>query len=208
MDVIKGDMRTGADAFGRPGEIVSALLHAAMFVRLRLGEFLEHYELTEGRYSVLTVLDKAGASGLSQSDVADQLMQSESNVSSLVERLQRDGLVNRRWSDTDRRKRVLLLTADGQQLFHRVEIARHRWAESLFSHMPPEIRQGLTMGLRHLSAKADSPQDHSLETGSDATNAASDVDSAWPIHPNSPHFALEQMLSTLGISGRLIEDEQ
>lgn len=208
MDVIKGDMRTGADAFGRPGEIVSALLHAAMFVRLRLGEFLEHYELTEGRYSVLTVLDKAGASGLSQSEVADQLMQSESNVSTLVERLQRDGLVNRRWSDTDRRKRVLLLTADGQQLLHRVEIARHRWAESLLSHISPEIRQGLTLGLGQLSARTDSLQASDLETGIHAENPVSEVESVWPVHPNSPHFALEQMLSTLGISGRLVEDEQ
>ncbi len=207
MDVIKGDTRTGTDSFSRPGEIVSELLHAAMFVRLRLGEFLEHYELTEGRYSVLTVLDAAGASGLSQSEVADRLMQSESNVSTLVERLQRDRLVSRRWSDTDRRKRVLLLTADGQQLFDRVEMARHRWAESLLSNISPDVRLGLSSGLRQLSAKTV----ESTNTAKHVEPAASDIaggETVWPIHPNSPHFALEQMLSTLGISGRPVGDEQ
>ena len=209
MEVIKaGDGRTGMELFDDPGEIVTALLHTAGFVRLRLGEFLERYELTEGRHAVLVALEQAGAQGLSQSEVAEQFMQSESNVSSLIERLHREGLVDRRWSVTDRRKRVLLLTADGQQLIQQVEGARRRWAEALLSDLAPLDRQALSQSLKRLPGG-------SRATASQRTSAVIPVieavraEALWPVHsgvsdrdPKSPHFALEQMLSTLGVAGR------
>ncbi len=217
MEVIKaGDVRTGMDSFDAPGEIVTALLHAAGFVRHRLGEFLERYELTEGRLAVLSALDHAGAKGLSQSEVAEQMLQSESNVSSLIDRLHRDGLVDRRWSDTDRRKRVLLLKADGQLLVRHVEGARRRWAESLLADLAPHDRRALAQGLQHLPGQTDAPApDGAAPAGIPRKPADADGVTLWPDHsvianrdPNSPHFALERMLSTLGLAGRFAEDEQ
>ncbi len=209
MEVIKaGDGRTGIELFDDPGEIVTALLHSAGFVRLRLGEFLERYELTEGRHSVLAALDQAGARGLSQSEVAEQLMQSESNVSSLIDRLHRDGLVDRRWSVTDRRKRVLLLTADGQQLIQQVEGARHRWAEALLSDLAPLDRQALSQSLKRLPGGSRGTVTQRTTTVIPVIEAVR-AEVLWPVHsavsdrdPKSPHFALEQMLSTLGVAGR------
>jgi DNA-binding MarR family transcriptional regulator len=185
------------------------LLHAANFVRQCLGEFLERFELTEGRYLTLEALSRAGARGLSQSDVADYLVQSESNVSSLIDRLQRDGLVDRSWSVTDRRKRVLLLTEAGQQLIDRVGVARARWEESLLSKVGPQERSSLLEGLR-LIGKQTVP---TAMPRPPVSNVTERVD--WPgnhsvkrCDPASPHFALEQMLSTLGLAGRFGEGEQ
>ena len=216
MEVFKdGDARLGVDSMDAPGEIVSALLHAAGFVRHRLGEFLEGYELTEGRYAVLSALEHAGAKGLSQSELAEQMLQSESNVSSLIDRLHRDGLVDRRWSDTDRRKRVLLLTADGSQLVRHVEGARRRWAESLLADLAPHDRRSLAQGLKHLPGQAELHVPESIS--GEIAELPTDADGVphWPDHsvianrdPNSPHFALERMLSTLGLAGRFAEDEQ
>ena len=229
MEAINGVVRTGNDAFDepgkdplgedQPGEIVSALLQATVVVRLKLGEFLERYELTEARHAVLVALDQSGARGLSQSEVADRLKQSESNISTLIDRLQRDGLVDRRWSDTDRRKRVLLLTADGQQLHQRVELARRRWAESLLSDVAPFDRRVLSRGLSQLLGRTKAPQSSSSRVDSPAISAVAtlpdDGGPHWPSHmviadhdPNSPHFALERMLSSLGLASQLAEDEQ
>src|SRR5579871_619128 len=106
------------------GEIIRYLLKAAAQLRGQFAEFLEQFEMTEGKYAVLAALDHAGSIGLSQAAVADQLMQSESNISSLIERLNHEGLVSRHWSDTDRRKRVLLLTSAGQEVIDQIEMAR------------------------------------------------------------------------------------
>ena len=210
MDVIKaeGGQTGNHNAVDDPSEIIATLLHSAGFVRLRLAEFLERFDLTEGRHAVLAALEHAGERGLSQSEVADLLMQSESNVSSLIERLHRDGLVDRRWSDTDRRKRVLLLTAAGQTLIQRVEGARRRWAESLLSDLAPRERQALAQGLTRLPGG--SRQIMALRTSAVAP-AIGGIrgETPLPIHPEipgrdpkSPHFALERMLLTLGVASR------
>lgn len=225
MDVIEiADPRTGSGVFhnpaegefDEPGEIVTALLHAAGLIRHRLSAFLERFDLSEGRYSVLQAVHDAGPQGISQSEVADFLMQSESNISSLIERLHRDGLVDRRWSSIDRRKRVLLLTINGQQLVDHVETARRRWAESILSGVAPPLRQGLALGLKSLNGRSD--RDFSERAAcislpvvkSSAVESPSLIDHA-PVpgrDPNSPQFALERMLSTLGLAGRFAGGEQ
>lgn len=216
MDVITGDKgRAGVDAYDAPGEIVATLLRTAAFVRLRLVEFLERYELSEGRYSILAALDHAGANGLSQSEVAEKLMQSESNVSSLLDRLHREALVDRRWSNTDRRKRVLLLTADGQQLIHQVELARRRWADALLSAVSPHDRRVLADVMQQLPGHVESTVETESAVPPMAVGGGHITDGGWPNppagsggDPNSPHFALERMLSTLGLAGHLAGDEE
>lgn len=214
MEVIKADDGPNSDCDDDSGEIVSALLHAATSVRTRFGEFLQRYDLTEGRFAVLAALHAAGTQGLSQSELADQLLQSESNVSSLIERLHRDGLVDRRWSDTDRRKRVLLLTADATRLFLLVESGRRRWARALFSNVGAPVRQALASGLRTLVSSVTTQLPRAVALGlvklSPTSNGEvwSDRNAFTKRDPASPHFALEQMLSTLGLASRFAEDEQ
>lgn len=209
MEVIRAGSAGGSSFLDANGDLVTTLLHAANFVRQRLVEFLERFELTEGRYLTLEVLSRAGTRGLSQSDVADYLVQSESNVSSLVDRLQRDGLVDRSWSVTDRRKRVLLLTEAGQQLIDRVSVARSRWEESLLSKVSPQERSSLLESLRRIG-KQTGP---SVIPRPPVSTVTERVD--WPgnhtakrCDPASPQFALEQMLSTLGLAGRFGEGAQ
>lgn len=212
MDVIKADDGQNEDFVDDSGVIISTLLHAASFVRSKFGEFLQHYEMTEGRFAVLATLHSAGLQGLSQSEVADQLHQSESNISSLIERLHRDRLVDRRWSDTDRRKRVLLLTAEGTRRFLLVETGRRRWARSLLANIDRQGRKALTDGLSELDSHLNKP-------------ASDTVSIKIPVHPTppamvwsgrnafaepapaSPQFALEQMLSTLGLANRFSEGQ-
>ncbi|HEY4262844.1 MAG TPA: MarR family transcriptional regulator [Schlesneria sp.] len=209
MEVIRAGSAGSSGFLDASGDLVTTLLHAANIVRQRLVEFLERFELTEGRYLTLEALSRAGARGLSQSEVADYLVQSESNVSSLIHRLQRDGLVDRSWSVTDRRKRVLLLTESGQQLIDRVSVARMRWEEALLSRISPQEHSSLLEGLR-LIGKQTGP---TVMPRPPVSNVTERVD--WPgnhsvkrCDPASPHFALEQMLSTLGLAGRFGEGEQ
>lgn len=208
MEVIRTGTARIPDSLSANGDLITTLLHAASFVRQRLGEFLERFDLTEGRYLTLDALLRAGVQGLSQTDVAEYLVQSESNVSSVIDRLQRDGLVDRSWSVTDRRKRVLLLTEAGHELVDRVNVARQRWEESLLSKVSPLDRGSVLRSLSQIVARSEQ-----TTAATPASNIAERVD--WPSHgvvprrdPNSPHFALEQMLSTLGLAGRFAEDER
>ena len=208
------------------GETLDRLVRAASLVRLKLGEFLDPFGLTEVRYSVLVALNSAGEMGLSQSELAERLMQSESNVSTLIERMAQDDLVERLRSDADRRKRVLLLSPTGTRLVERVENAKGNWALRQLQGVPADDRATLGLLLGQLVASHEGRS--VLKGGASVSSRGSvsarndrtsfdDVDSlSWSetahdeengegVH--SPHRALEQILSALGLVDQLVKDE-
>ncbi len=211
------------------GEALDRLLRAAALVRLKLGEFLDPFGLTEVRYSVLAALNSAGEMGLSQSELAERLMQSESNVSTLVERMAQDNLVERLRSHADRRKRVLLLSPSGSRLVERVENAKGNWAVRQLQGVPADDRATLGLLLGQLIA---SHEGRSVLKGASAASSRGSVSShnglplfddegssdqlSWSeaahekedgADVHSPHRALEQMLSALGLVNQLVKDE-
>lgn len=215
MDVVAGEeSRFIADSH-EPSELITELLHVAGYLRLRQAEFLERFDLTEGRFAVLSALYIAGDQGLSQADVADHLMQSESNVSSLIDRLQGQQLVDRRWSSTDRRKRIVLLTEAGQALVQKVETARRSWAQRLFEGLNVRDCSILSEQLRRLPGGQGAhivklPEAPTIPIESQAT-----PEPAWQalkVHggedASSPQVALEQMLVTLGLARRFAGEAQ
>ena len=203
------------DTANEAGETLDRLLRAAAYIRLRLSEFLEQFALTEARYSVLVALNNAALVGLSQSELADRLLQSESNISTLVDRMQQDGLVDRLRSDADRRKRVLLLSPGGVRLLERVEAAKRNWAARLVRAVPADDRSTLGLLMRQfVEGLEGSRATLATATTIRAEATYSDDDRAWAeCHSgvgdelNSPHLALRQMLSTLGLNNQLVEDE-
>jgi 5'-methylthioadenosine phosphorylase len=202
MEVINAG-QSGPESSVRSGEIVMALLHAAGTIRHAFGEFLERFDQSEGRFAVMEVLSQAGFDGVSQAEIAEQLRHSESNISSLIERLHRDGFVDRRWSDSDRRKRVLLLNASGHQLVARIRQAREAWAEAILCRIGTYERRELMHSLKALNQDARNRPENTVRQpfwmeGSSASGCG----------VLSPHFALEQMLSTLGLAGRHAESSQ
>ena len=211
------------------GETLDRLVRAASLVRSKLGEFLDPFGLTEVRYSVLVALNSAGEMGLSQSELAERLMQSESNVSTLIERMAQDDLVERSRSDADRRKRVLLLSPSGLRLVERVENAKGNWALRQLQGVPAHDRATLGLLLGQLVAShegrsalkggASVSSRGSVTSRNDRTSfddvgssdsrswseAAHEEENAEGVH--SPHRALEQMLSALGLVNQLVKEE-
>lgn len=203
------------DSANEAGETLDRLLRAATHIRLRLGEFLEQFALTEVRYSVLVALRAASLAGFSQSELAERLLQSESNISTLVERMQQEGLVDRLRSDADRRKRVLLLSPSGQRLLDRIEVAKRSWAARLLRAVPVDDRSTLGLLMSQLVENFDgSPAKPAPSAAILAEATGSHDDLVWTeCHSgegdklNSPHLALRQMLSALGLNNQLVEDK-
>jgi DNA-binding MarR family transcriptional regulator len=89
----------------------------------RVGRAFEHAlspsGLTEPQFNVLMEL-AANGGGLPHCTLAQGLLRSPANVTSLVDRMQRDGLVRRVRSEVDRRTVVVEITEEG---WSRLEVA-------------------------------------------------------------------------------------
>ena len=80
--------------------------------------FLSSYGVTPSQFDLLTVLAKEGEVPLNR--LSESLCCACSNVTGLVDRLERDGLVRRERSREDRRVILLSLTKKGQDLWRSV----------------------------------------------------------------------------------------
>ena len=74
---------------------------------------LKPYGLTETQYNSLRILRGAGTSGLTCAEIAERLVSQDPDITRLVERLQRQGLVRRERGEKDRRVVLTKITAAG-----------------------------------------------------------------------------------------------
>jgi len=76
--------------------------------------------------------------GLRMKDLSSYLMVTGANVTSMTDELERDGLVVRSSSPTDRRSWIVCLTPRGRQVFETMAQAHEQWILELFEclHAP------------------------------------------------------------------------
>jgi DNA-binding MarR family transcriptional regulator len=74
--------------------------------------------------------------GLRMKDLSSHLMVTGANVTSVTDELERDGLVVRVSSPTDRRSRIVCLTPQGRHLFETMAQEHEQWILELFSCLP------------------------------------------------------------------------
>lgn len=188
--------------------LLDAMLKVSQLVRLRLNDWLGQFELTDGRLGVLLALSQAGRRGLSQAELAETLGQSASNVSTLIERMSRDGLVTRLPSTNDRRKRILLISPGGLSQLVAVEKKRPAWSRNLLQMITIEEQSEFLILLREIGAGIGAscqalPSAAEFNDGTNRTPIDPSCD------PESPQFALRQMLLALSSStDHSIHDER
>lgn len=129
-------------AGARPSkELLRLWLRALTFTnmvegRVRAG-LREEFEVTLPRFDVMAALYEA-PEGLSMGEVSRRLMVSNGNVTGIVERLEREGLILRRTRPEDRRSHLVRLTDRGHATFETMAAAHERWIASMLSGLSEE----------------------------------------------------------------------
>lgn len=129
------DFRSDHDGEAGAGDVGELLLRAGVCVESLLAEPTAATGLNEARFQVLAAIHRRGRDGCSQTELAGHLLQSESNLSTLLERMRLDGLVVRERSATDRRRSVIRLTECGAETLRQAVILRRTF---LSKWLPPE----------------------------------------------------------------------
>ncbi|SEN20687.1 DNA-binding transcriptional regulator, MarR family [Paracoccus alcaliphilus] len=109
------------------------MLKAVRYVESDLRERLRTgYDMTLPRFDVLAVL-LAAPDGLRMTELSQQLMVSNGNVTGIVDRLVADGLVERETMKTDRRAFRVRITRTGAQLMREMATHHLEWIDELFA---------------------------------------------------------------------------
>jgi DNA-binding MarR family transcriptional regulator len=132
------------------------LLKVGRHVEGRLRENLRtEFDTTLPRFDVLAGLYRY-PDGLKMSELSKLLIVSNGNVTGIIDRLVKEGLVLRVPVPGDRRASLVRLTEKGEGAFQRQAEAHERWIEDLLDGIPADEALMISRGLARLGKKLES----------------------------------------------------
>jgi DNA-binding MarR family transcriptional regulator len=113
-----------------------------------------HHDTTLPRFDVLAALWR-GREGLTMSELSRMLLVSNGNATAVVDRLEKDGLVRRTPSETDRRAVHVALTEAGVQSFERLAADHEAEVGRLFAALSEDEIETITGILKRMRKGAE-----------------------------------------------------
>ncbi|MBN1766675.1 MAG: MarR family transcriptional regulator [Sedimentisphaerales bacterium] len=104
-------------------ESILNIYHTATAIKKKADELFRHFGLSDVQFNVLMLLahESGPKGGLSQSQVSDMMLVNRANITTLIDRMEKSGLVVRTAAQGDRRSNIIKLTPYGRQLLSEVE---------------------------------------------------------------------------------------
>lgn len=104
-------------------EAILNIYYTASVIRKYATEFFRKYGLTDVQFNVLALLayQAVDQGGLSQATLSEMMLVNRANVTSLVDRMEKAGLVKRTAAVGDRRSNIIVMTEKGKKLHKQVE---------------------------------------------------------------------------------------
>jgi DNA-binding MarR family transcriptional regulator len=113
------------------------------------------FNLGPPRYHVVRVLYLAEGDRLSLTEIARRVGVTTTNVTNLIDGLERDGWVSRQASEADRRVTYVKLTPEGKQRCEQLIPATARFTSQVFAGLSDDEKQALIRTLQKLRRIAD-----------------------------------------------------
>src|SRR5690242_756807 len=111
------------------------ILRTAECLQAKNADFLKEFDLSPTQYNALRILRGAGKDGLPCSEVGDRMINRDPDITRLLNRLEKRGLVKRNRSDSDHRVILARITAAGQALLRRLDRPVEQFLEELLGHL-------------------------------------------------------------------------
>ena len=101
-------------------EIAHSIALLYNLIEAKVSSYLSTFNLTSAKFNVLMVLKhQAGHMGMSQVDISKHLIVTASNMTRLLDKLEKEGFVQRSALKNDRRVKTIKITPKGSQLLDR-----------------------------------------------------------------------------------------
>jgi MarR family 2-MHQ and catechol resistance regulon transcriptional repressor len=107
----------------RAHEALLNIYYTASCLKKRAGEFLQRFGLTDVQFNLMMLLhyQSSVGGGISQTGLSAMMLVNRADITSLVDRMEKSGLVVRTTRPEDRRYNVVKLSPYGRKLLAQVE---------------------------------------------------------------------------------------
>jgi DNA-binding MarR family transcriptional regulator len=130
------------------------LLRAAETIWNASRLFFQQWDLSASQFNILNLL-RGSSQGLTQIDLSRELITHRSNITGLIDRLEKRGLVQRKTSLFDRRVWRVSLTRDGADLIRQILPSYYALIEQVWADTPAGKAELIAKQLKHLTTEAE-----------------------------------------------------
>jgi DNA-binding MarR family transcriptional regulator len=102
-------------------EVILNLARTAEYVGSRGAEVFKRADLTPTQYNALRILRGAGEQGLSCGEISERMVTRDSDITRLLDRLERRGLISRERPENNRRVVIARITGEGLALLAQMD---------------------------------------------------------------------------------------
>lgn len=113
-------------------------------------QFLKRSGLTGTQYNVLRILRGAGPEGLACSSIGEKMISHDPDMTRLLDRMQKRGLITRHREAHDRRVVKTRITSRGLALLKGLDRPIHKLHKQQFQHMNQQRLRTLLESLEHV----------------------------------------------------------
>ena len=133
-------------------EALLNIYHTGDLLKKRAREFFSRYGVTDVQFNLMELLyyqsDNNG--GLTQAELGKMLVVNRSNVTALIDRMEKAGLVSRLEVPGDRRYNHIRLTTRGRDLLEKVEDTYMERVENVMAALSEQEMAGLVASLERI----------------------------------------------------------
>lgn len=136
-------------------EALLNIYYTASLLKKKADVFFHQFGLTDVQFNVIMLLAYQSGSqeGLSQAQLSDMMLVNRANITSLVDRMEKAGLVTRTAEPGDRRYNIVKMTAKGKKVFAKVEPLYQRQVQEIMTSLKPAEQKKLAAMLEKIRKK-------------------------------------------------------
>lgn len=118
-------------------QLFVTVIKAADFLGQQAEQLLKAHGLTGTQYNVLRILRGAGPDGLPCRSVADRMISHDPDMTRLLDRMEKRGLITRERQKDDRRVVKARITPQGLDMLKKLDLPVREMHKRQFEHMSP-----------------------------------------------------------------------
>ncbi len=133
--VLRTELRKSKPFRSPEQEVILNVFRASEHFGASLGEVLRQEELTLTQYNALRILRGAGSAGLTCGEVSERMVTKDSDITRLLDRLERRGLIRRERPGANRRVVQTRISEQGLELLASLDRPIQECEKRLLGHL-------------------------------------------------------------------------
>lgn len=142
---LKDELKLNRGFTHRAHEALLNIYYTGTQIKKRSRDFFKNYGITDVQFNVLELLlyQSEEKTGLTQAELSDMMLVNRANTTTLIDRMERDGLVARTPIPGDRRYNAIRMTGRGKKIVLDIEEQYDAEIESIMAVLSEEEQKQL-----------------------------------------------------------------